>query len=83
MKAKAAFSAGKSLSELAQAYPGYSGKDFKLSKALNPAKSMTFEQLGECISILSQADIQLKSTQNDKRSVLEETLVRLARVAKK
>ena len=81
-RAKAAFSAGKNISGITQAYSAYAGRDFRLTKALNPAKSMSFEKLSECISILSQADIQLKSTQNDKRSVLEQTFVKLARAAK-
>ena len=82
-RAKAAFSAGAPVSAVAQAYPGYAGKEFRLTKALGSAKSMSLEKLGECISILSQADIRLKSTQDDKRSVLEQTLVKLARAAAK
>ncbi len=82
-RAKAALSAGKSVSEIVRAYPSYAGKDFRLTKAQDLLKSLSFDKLSECISILSKADIQLKSTQNDKRSVLEGTLVRLARVAKK
>ena len=72
----------RNISGITQAYSAYAGRDFRLTKALNPAKSMSFEKLSECISILSQADIQLKSTQNDKRSVLEQTFVKLARAAK-
>lgn len=81
-RAKTALSAGKSCSEIARAYQSYAGNDFKLGKAQNAAKSMSFENLNECISILSQADIQLKSTQADKRSVLEQTFVKLARASK-
>ncbi|MBR6940897.1 MAG: DNA polymerase III subunit delta [Clostridia bacterium] len=79
-RAKAAVKNSKNAVEVAAAYPSlYKGKDFKLKRSVRPASTMTFEQLDSCLEILADADRALKSTQQDKKQVLEYTLVRLAR----
>ena len=40
---------------------------------------LSFDDICECIDILAQADLMLKSSSVDKRLVLEQTVVRLAR----
>lgn len=81
-RAKAAAKGGGKMSDIALAYPAsYKGKEFRLSKALKTASSMSFEQISECLEILAGTDIRMKSTQLDKKQMLEKTLVELARVA--
>lgn len=79
-RAKAASSAGKSNGELIAAYESYKGREKRLAGAATMAKNMSFAQITACMEILADADNQMKSTQNDKRQLLEETFVKLARV---
>ena len=79
-RAKAASSAGKSNGELIAAYESYKGREKRLNTAAQMAKNMSFAQITACMEILADADNQMKSTQNDKRQLLEETFVKLARV---
>lgn len=79
-RAKTAFASGKPIGELAKAYPSmYKGKEFKLNNVRKICSDMSFEQLCSCMEILADADKGLKFTQEDKQTVLEKTLVRLAR----
>ncbi len=79
-RAKAAVTAGKSVGEIELSYESCKGRGKRLNGAAAIARSMSFSQITACVEILSQADIQMKSTQNDKRRILEETFVKLARV---
>ena len=81
-RAKAAASAGKSNVELIAAYESYKGREKRLNTAAQMAKNMSFAQITACMEILADADNQMKSTQNDKRRLLEETFVKLPRVKK-
>lgn len=79
-RAKSAFAAGKPVGEVAAAYPSiYKGREFKLTGAKNVCTKMSFEAICECLAILAEADRKFKFTPEDKKLVLENTLVRLAR----
>lgn len=81
-RAKAAVKSGGRAEDAAKYY-NYSGKEFRLSNAARSASSLSFEDIGECIDILCIADKTLKSSALDKRLVLEQTLVKLARVGRR
>ena len=78
-RAKAAVKAG-NRAEAVTKYYNYSGKEFRLTNAARNGSSLSFADIGECIEILSWADSTLKSSALDKRLVLEQTVVKLARV---
>lgn len=80
-RAKAAVKSGGRAEMIAEFY-NYAGKEFRLSNAARNGSSLSFENIGECIEILLQADTTLKSSALNKRLVLEQTVVKLARVGR-
>lgn len=78
-RAKAAVKSGGRAENVAQFY-NYSGKEFRLTNAARSSSSLTFDDIGECIEILVEADTAMKSTSTDKRLILEKAVVKLARV---
>lgn len=80
-RAKAAVKSG-SRAEVIAKYYNYAGKEFRLTNAARNGSSLSFEAIGECIEILLQADNTLKSSALDKRLVLEQTVVKLARAGR-
>ncbi len=81
-RAKAAVKSGGRAEAVAKYY-NYAGKEFRLTNAARNGSSLSFEDIGECIDILSWADTTLKSSALDKRLVLEQTVVKLARVGRR
>ena len=81
-RAKAAVKSGNRAEAVAKYY-NYAGKEFRLTNAARNGSSLTFADIGECIEILSWADTTLKSSALNKRLVLEQTVVRLARVGRR
>lgn len=81
-RAKAAIKAGQKAEEVGKYY-SYGGKEFRLANAARNGSSLSFEDIGECIDILQWADTTLKSSALDKRLVLEQTVVKLARVGRR
>ncbi|MBQ2847972.1 MAG: DNA polymerase III subunit delta [Clostridia bacterium] len=81
-RAKAAVKSGNRAEAVAKFY-NYAGKEFRLSNAARNGSSLSFADIGECIEILSWADTTLKSSALDKRLVLEQTVVKLARVGRR
>lgn len=77
-RAKAAVKSGSRAEKAAEFYK-YKGKEFRLSNAAKSSSSLSFEAISECIEILADADMTMKSSAFDKRLVLEQTLVKLAR----
>lgn len=78
-RVKAAHKAGKTINDLTDAYPNYKSKRFALDKAKRAGEELTIEQTSNCIEILSQSDLQLKSTGTEAHQrILEQTLVLLA-----
>ncbi|MBR5774076.1 MAG: DNA polymerase III subunit delta [Clostridia bacterium] len=66
-----------SYASLAEIYPAYKGKDFRLKNAARNAASMTVEQLRRALDELARADELLKTSKMDGRLVIEELIVRL------
>lgn len=81
-RAKAAVKSG-NRAEMIAKYYDYSGKEFRLTNAARSGSSLSFEAIGDCIDILSWADTTLKSSSLDKRLVLEQTVVKLARAGRR
>lgn len=79
-RAKAAVKSG-GRAELIAKYYNYAGKEFRLNNAASSSARLSFEAIEECIEILAQADISMKSSALDKRLILEQSLVSLARAA--
>lgn len=63
-------------------YYSYAGREFRLTNAARNGAKLSFESVGDCIEILAEADTAMKSTAADKRLVLEQTLVKLARAGR-
>jgi len=80
-RAKAAVKSG-NRAEMVAKYYNYAGKEFRLTNAARNGSSLSFEAIGECIDILMQADSTLKSSALNKRLVLEQTVVKLARAGR-
>lgn len=79
-RAKTAMNDPVKTSELQSSYESYAKLSFKLPAARQNAKSMSLSQLSLCLDILSEADEKAKSSDVDKKLLLEKTLLRLARV---
>ena len=80
-RAKAAVKSGNRAEMIAKFY-NYAGKEFRLTNAARSGSSLSFEAIGECIEILLEADTTLKSTAMNKRLVLEQAVVKLARAGR-
>lgn len=81
-RAKAAVkSAGKA--ELIAKYYNYAGKEFRLTNAASTSSSLSFEAIEECLEVLAEADELMKSTSMEKRLILEQAVVKLARAARR
>lgn len=80
-RAKAAVKSG-NRAEMIAKYYNYAGKEFRLTNAARNGSSLSFDAIGECIDILMQADATLKSSALNKRLVLEQTVVKLARAGR-
>lgn len=80
-RAKSAVKAGGRAEDAAKYY-NYAGREFRLTNAARNGSRLSFESIGDCIEILAWADNAMKSTAADKRLVLEQTLVKLARTGK-
>lgn len=76
-RAKAAMLASKTEADVAALYPSYRGKEFRIRNAFRDAGKTSVTVLRECISILSQADVQLKSRRCDDKAVVEQTVAAL------
>lgn len=80
-RARAAVKSGNRAEMIAKHY-SYAGKEFRLTNAARSGSSLSFDDIGECIEILLWADTTLKSSALSKRLVLEQTVVKLARVGR-
>lgn len=69
--------------ELIAKYYNYAGKEFRLTNAAAASASLSFEAIEECLEILAEADELLKSTATDKKLILEQAVVKLARAARR
>lgn len=80
-RARAAVKSGNRAETIAKFY-NYAGKEFRLTNAARNGSSLSFDDISECIEILLWADTTLKSSALSKRLVLEQTVVKLARVGR-
>lgn len=80
-RARAAVKSG-NRAEMIAKYYNYAGKEFRLANAARSGSSLSFDDIGECMEILLWADTTLKSSALSKRLVLEQTVVKLARVGR-
>lgn len=62
-------------------YYNYRNKEFRLTSGLRDASRMNLEQLRKCLDILGETDLMLKSTNIDKKLLLEQTIVKLMLVS--
>ncbi len=74
---KVATAAAKSADTVAQIFPAYKGKEFRLKYAAQDAARLTVPQLREKLEVLAEADTLLKSSRAQPRFVLEETIAKL------
>ena len=81
-RVKAAKEAGIPYKQLADCFAGniYKTKMFTLDNAAADGNRYTMAQLKSAIEILSNADRRMKSTNEDKRIILEEVILRLLRL---
>ena len=75
-RTKAAISAGVTPKDIAADF-GYRGREFVLTNAAPFAKKMSLITLRKCLDILNDADFRLKSTSQDKKIILEQTVIML------
>lgn len=79
-RAKVFVTSGFLASECAKYY-NYKNRAFRLNYAAKDASKLDLTALRKSLDILSQTDINLKSTSYDKRILLEETIVKLMLVS--
>ena len=81
-RAKVAVAAGEPVESLSEDF-AYKGKEFRLRHAARDAAKLSLPALRECLEVLAQADMRLKSTRMDKRTVLEQTVSSLILTGKR
>lgn len=79
-RAKAASAAGMSADQMAAAFAGYKGKEFRLRNAMRDASRLSVTALREALDILAETDTALKMSGGDGRVRLEQTVCRLIEV---
>lgn len=79
-RVKTAVEAGHTAMAVDNYYP-YGKFDWKLKNAAYTAKRLSISQLRRSINVLCEADTLLKTTQNDDKTIIEETIVKLMLVA--
>ena len=75
-RARAALESGVNAMTLTGALD-YRGMDFKMKYAMQDCRKYTFQQLGEILKCLYDADRELKGTRADGRTVLEKTIAKI------
>ena len=61
----------------------YKNREFALKNSAKTANSISTDKLRECLDILNTTDIKLKSTSEDKRFLLEQTVINLVRTLRR
>ena len=75
-RAQAAIKSGKRVQDICNDF-SYGRRSFVVENAMRDVKNLTEEELNLALSALQKADIILKSTQADARTVLEQTITTL------
>ena len=81
-RAKVAINAGERPEEVAK-YFNYKNKEFRLRNAGRDAAKLSVEQLTKSLDELAKADELLKSSRADKRTFLEELMIKLVMISSK
>lgn len=76
-RARAAITAGVSEAKVAEDFGYPKNRMFAVSNAFRDARRITAPRLRECITLLADADITLKSTRTDPRTIVEQTVVQM------
>ena len=61
----------------------YKGREFRLRNAARDAARLSLPALRECLDVLAEADMRLKSSRMDKRTVLEQAVAALILTGKR
>lgn len=77
-RAKAAQSSGKPASQVAEDFGYAKNRTFVVTKAMNLVSRLDMAHIRNCLDILFNADLMLKTSAVDSRTVLEETIVKLS-----
>lgn len=72
-RAKTAMLASKSAEDVCRIFP-YKGKEFRIKNAMRDVPKYSVKTLRNCLKILADADIALKTTKNDGRITVEKVL---------
>lgn len=76
-RAVCAKKAGRSPAAAASDFEYPKNRAFLMEKAFNTTRKISPESIRKCISLLNEADLKLKSTNADERTVLEQTIAGL------
>ena len=75
-RAQVALSSGEAADAAAKVF-NYKRREFRLKNGARSSANMSLEQIRNCLDILADADMRLKSTALDERRILEELMLRL------
>lgn len=81
-RAKVFMSNGKDIMNLKDCFD-YKGKEFRIKNAAKNSRRLSIKMLRDCINLLLEADINLKSLKTDKRTILEVLIAKLSMLYKK
>ncbi len=75
-RAKVAKQGGASVQELVDLF-GYKGKEFRVNKAFAQSDKYDMEKIKDVVDLLIKSDYQLKTTQIDKKLILETLIIKI------
>ena len=75
-KGQVALNSGEAAEAAAKVF-NYKRREFRLKNGARSSANMSLEQIRNCLDILADADMRLKSTALDERRILEELMLRL------
>ncbi len=80
-RVKCALEAGKTVTSPSE-YADYKGKDFRLKYAQRDGRNLSTATVGKCLKLLLKADLDLKSSKLDDKTVLETLIAKLLYLTK-
>lgn len=81
-RARIALGAGQAATAPAKVFD-YRRKEFRLTNGANNSRALSIRQLRQCLELLAQADMKMKSTALEERHILEETILQLILIEQK
>ncbi|MCL2054606.1 MAG: DNA polymerase III subunit delta [Oscillospiraceae bacterium] len=76
-RARTAMASGKNANDVVNDFNYPKNLSFRVNNAFRDVRSFSASHLRECMKILTEADIAIKSLRTDKQVILEETVVKL------